>query len=280
MINSIDMDFNNLINFIKERDLEQMIKAIKQNFYYYRNKNADQFKCIVDYYNKYKLWGEIDLENENYELIKTNAEVLVNHHQDFEQLYHNLGDYRSKMILVNVLYYWLMLDDKRIAKMKDTFYSQYFDLDLIKCDENEVIVDVGAYIGDTLVDYIKTFGNKCYKKIFCYEIVPANIKYIKKNIDIFDLKNVVIKEKGVADKKGSLFIENDECSSIKKLTDSGQLEVKTISIDEDINGKITFVKMDIEGGELLALKGLQKNINLNQLLAFIITMIIYGKYLK
>lgn len=258
--NYIDMSFNNLIKYIKEKNLDEMIDAIKHNFYYWRNTNPSKFGSIIKFYNDHKLWGEVDLEKNNFELIKRNAETLIYHREDFEWLYNQLKDYRSKTILTNVLYYWIMLDDKRVSKLADSFYSQYFDLDLIKCDTNEVFVDVGAYTGDTLTEYIKVFGKNCYKKIFCYEIVPANIEYIKKNIDILNLKNIVIKQKGASDKNSKLFLEDDGCSSIKKLTDSGTIEIETVKIDDDIRGKVSFIKMDIEGGELSAIKGLKKKI--------------------
>ena len=35
-------------------------------------------------------------------------------------------------------------------------------------DENEIIVDLGAYTGDTIIDYLNTYTD--YKKIYCYEI--------------------------------------------------------------------------------------------------------------
>lgn len=259
-INNIDLSFKNLIDYVKGKNLEEITNDIKHNFYYYRNTKPAKFNSIVNYYNKYKLWGEINLDENNLELIRRNAETLVNNIADFIWLYEKLEDYRSKKILVNVLYYWIMLDDKRISELQDNFYSQYFDLDIIKCDKNEVFVDVGAYIGDTVTEYIKIFGKNSYKKMYCYEIVPANIEYIKENIEMFKLKNIVIKEKGATDKHNKLFIKNDECSSIAKLDDTGKIEVETVRIDDDIKGKVTFIKMDIEGGELSAVKGLEHKI--------------------
>ena len=260
MHNEIDVQFYNLMEFIKERDIKQIEKAIKQNFLYLRNKEPLTYNSITNYYNKYKMWGLIDLDNNTYDLIKNNAESLVNHRKDFEWLYKKLGDYRSKKILTTVLYYWLTLDYKRVGKLIDNNFNQYFDLDLIKCNKNEVIVDVGSYIGDSIIDYTKVYGKNNYKKFYCYEIVPSNIDYIKKNIKKFDLDNIIIKQKGASDKKGFMSLDEDGVSSTATLLKKGKLKIKTVRIDEDIKDKVTFIKMDIEGDEEKALLGCHNTI--------------------
>lgn len=258
--NQIDIDFNNMMNFIKEKNLEQVKEIIKHNYEYRSKTDLFNYARIVDFYNVIKLWGTIDLKAMDYELIDNNAKALVEHRQDIEWLYSRLGDYRSKKILTCILYYWLMLDYQKIDQIQDKFYSQYFDLDLVHCDENEVFVDIGSYIGDTLVSYSKTFGVDCYKRTYCYEIVPNSVEYINRNIEQFNLKNVVVRQKGASDKKGKLFIPKDEASSISQLSEEGEICVETVTIDDDIDEPVTFIKMDIEGAEEQALLGCRKKI--------------------
>lgn len=250
---NIDIDFYNLIDFIKERNLEQTETAIKENYIYLKNTQPNLYNTIVNYYNKNKMWGTLDLNNKDYELIKRNADALVNHSDDFVWLYNSLGDYRSKKILVAILYYWFSMDNKRLIQLTDNYYYQYFDQDLIECDKNEVFVDIGSYIGDTVVNYVKSYSN--YKKIYCYEIIPANIEYIKKNVELFNLEDVVIRKKGISDKIESLYIKEDSVSSTTTLVEKGNIKINTTTIDKDIKEKITFIKMDIEGDEVKALKG-------------------------
>ncbi|MDD2445955.1 MAG: FkbM family methyltransferase, partial [Clostridia bacterium] len=160
--------------------------------------------------------------------------ALVEHREDFKWLYNRLGDYRSKRILLNVLSYWMTNDDSKISELSDKYFLQYFDLDLIKIDKDEVFVDVGAYIGDTLIEYVKAFGADCYKKFYCYEIVPKNIDLIRKNIELFNLKNVIIRDKGVSNKNGFMYITQNEVSSIITLAEAGKLKVETVKLDDDI----------------------------------------------
>lgn len=253
--NPIDMEFKHLMQFIKERDVFQIIEAVKQNLSHLSATNNQLYHRSVNYFNHYKLWGEYDPGKGVYELAEERAHVLVDHREDFEWLYERLKDFRSKRILVNILSYWLMSDPKKIEQICDHTFDQYFDLDLIKCSKDEVFVDVGGYIGDTLVSYGKTFGNKGYKRIYCYEIVPENIKYIEKNIELFQLDNVTIREKGAADRNGTTYLTEDVLSSVSQLSESGAIPVPIVKIDDDIEEDVTFIKMDIEGGEEDALLG-------------------------
>lgn len=257
--NQTDKEFVWISDFIKERNFSQMKKVIKDNFIFLKKINFMKFNSVVNYYNEYKhLWGEINFDKGTYELISNRARALVNHREDFEWLYDRLADYRSKRILLNILSYWITNDDSKIAGLSDKYFLQYFDQDLIKVDKNEIFVDVGAYIGDTLVDYAKCFGADAYKKFYCYEIVPKNIEFIEKNIKIFNLNNVIIKEKGVSNKNGIMYLPQDIVSSIITLSETGEKEVETVKLDDDINEKVTFIKMDIEGAEEKALLGCRK----------------------
>ncbi|MCX8074486.1 MAG: FkbM family methyltransferase [Clostridia bacterium] len=258
--NKIDVEFNGMMDFVRNKTVEQMIDCIKYNFEYMSKTNKFNYERIEDFYNRHKLWGSIDLKNSKYELIENNARSLVENIKDLEWLYYKLEDYRSKKILNAVLFYWLMLDCKRVSELNDNLYNQYFDLDLIHCDENEVFVDIGGYIGDTVVSFVKNFGAKNYKKIYTYEIVPSNIEYIEKNIELFKIENVVIRSKGAGSHTDNMFVPKDEVSPICKLSGEGEIKLDLVKIDDDIEENVTFIKMDIEGAEEDALLGCREKI--------------------
>lgn len=253
--NQIDIEFDRLIQFIKELDISQMRDAVKQNLKHFSSTNNQLYNSSMDYYNQYKFWGTYYPEKGDYELADNRARALVEHWEDFEWLYQNLKDFRSKRILTNILYYWLMSDPKKIEQIYDKTFNQYFDLDIVKCNENEVFVDIGGYIGDTLVNYSNTFGNNCYKKMYCYEIVTANIEYIEKNVKFFNLDNVIIRKKGASNRNGTMYLSSDDLSSVTQLSENGAFVIPIVKIDDDIEENITFIKMDIEGGEEEALLG-------------------------
>lgn len=250
-----DKELEQLKLFINERNLTQITEGIKQNLRHENAVNASRYISCINYYNEYKLWGSYYPEKNDFTMAENRADALVNHLDDFEWLYNALADNRSKRILINLLYYWFSSDPGKIGQIHDKTFDQYFDLDLIKCDENEVFVDIGGYIGDSIISYVRNYGINCYKKIYTYEIIPANIKYIQENIRLFELKNIEICEKGAASKNGTLYISNNESSSILHLAEDGTYPVPTVKIDDDIKENVTFIKMDIEGAEEDALMG-------------------------
>ena len=85
---------------------------------------------------------------------------------------------------------------------------EYFDSDIIEAirmTEAETFVDCGAFDGDTVlgfVNFLKRCGRSAYNKIYAFEIDPANIKQMCKNLN--GLNNVELIEKGVTDHTGTL----------------------------------------------------------------------------
>jgi FkbM family methyltransferase len=140
---------------------------------------------------------------------------------------------------------------------EDKIYKDYFDMDIFKCGPGEVLVDMGSFIGDTVKDYILSYGKK-YKRIYCYEITPSTFEELKHNLGY--LPDVVFRHKGVSDKRGIMYIADDRKSSSNALSEKGGIAVETVAIDEDITEPVTFIKMDIEGAEQKALLGCASHI--------------------
>lgn len=257
----VDKYFGRLMDFLKELTRDAMKDAIVQNLQNLRRTDGRNYTGIVSYYNKYSdLWGRYDPDKGIFDLVDNRVEALYDHRRDFEWLYGRLCDYRSKKILLNILSFWLTTEYAKIGEIADQTFGQYFDFDLIQCDKNEVFVDIGAFIGDTLVNYVNAFGADCYSRIFCYEIVPANVQCIHRNVALFHLKNVDVRAKGASDTSGRMYLAADGVSPVNQLAPSGAIGVPTVTIDADIDGPVTFIKMDIEGAEEQALLGCREKI--------------------
>jgi len=52
-----------------------------------------------------------------------------------------------------------------------------------------------------------------------------------------------------------MFLSSNVLSSISQLSENGAFDVPIVKIDDDIGEDVTFIKMDIEGGEEEALLG-------------------------
>ena len=127
------------------------------------------------------------------------------------------------------------------------YLKNYYDISNIT--HKEVIVDVGANIGDFSI-----FLSKKAKKIYSFEPIPKVYKKFKKNIALNKIKNIKAYNLAISNKDGILKMTNPENSVVSKLDSNGQLNVKTISwnkLDKMTPEKIDLLKIDIEGGEYL-----------------------------
>ena len=141
--------------------------------------------------------------------------------------------------------------------------------------ENEVLIDCGAYDGDVSLLFTKLIKPKL---IYAFECDPENFKKLKKNTSHLD--NIHILEKGCWSEKTILSFSN--CGTMASKIDSdGQIKIETDSIDNIVGpfgpfadrkdsmgasapgvvqDAATFIKMDVEGAELEALKGARNTI--------------------
>lgn len=140
----------------------------------------------------------------------------------------------------------------------------------LKNDMN--FIDIGANQGE-----FSLLASKIIKKgkILSFEPLSSNVKKIKKNVELNNIHNIEIYPHGLSDKQGDLpiytSISNDEggindglstlYSSNSKSTFE---EIVSLKVFDDLFfeklDRIDFVKIDIEGSELFALKGMSKSL--------------------
>lgn len=130
--------------------------------------------------------------------------------------------------------------------------KQYFDCPEISFGENEVFVDAGCCDGATIETFIKVCNNKC-SRIYGFEPDTVCAQYCRQRF-IGDSRIEMI-EKGAWSEEGQVhFEEKDE--GLSCITDKGTKTINVDTIDRIcINDTVTYIKMDIEGAELEALKG-------------------------
>jgi FkbM family methyltransferase len=127
--------------------------------------------------------------------------------------------------------------------------------------EDEVIADIGCFDCYTTLQYFK-YGNEKYKKIYSFEPEPTQYKLCKETIEKGGYDNWEIYNCGVYDETGKLYFDSN--ASCTKVSEEGNIEVDVIRLDDFFreHEAPTFIKMDIEGAELSALKGCSDTIRL------------------
>jgi FkbM family methyltransferase len=131
------------------------------------------------------------------------------------------------------------------------------------------VYDVGANIGYITLMMAHNVGPQ--GQVVAFEALPENVERIQKNIALNNLSNVTVVSAAVLDKTARVsFFVHDSVGMGKAAGSAGRREehykaeinVPGLSLDEYVylqgNPAPAAVKMDIEGGEVLALPGMRR----------------------
>ena len=142
------------------------------------------------------------------------------------------------------------------------FYSKYAIDELTTLDSvrNKDIIDAGGYVGDTAL----LFSSYTDKSIHVFEASPSNMDIIRETIRLNQLENIVPVSKTLGEKSGTATFSLGERNSCNSLVERpgynypNHIEVPVITLDDYVrenNLEVGLIKVDIEGGEQLLLKG-------------------------
>jgi len=126
--------------------------------------------------------------------------------------------------------------------------------------EGNAVVDIGASIGYFTLLMAKLVGKS--GTVYCIEPTPNQFIYLKHNIIQNGFEDRVLGLNiAASDQNGSIAIQCNACSPNKLLG---------WRLDDILPEKVDFIKMDIDGSETKALKGLIKTIENNPQLKMIV----------
>lgn len=132
--------------------------------------------------------------------------------------------------------------------------GQYFDLPELYHVDDEAFVDAGAYDGGTSKAFAAWSKGK-YSHIYAFESNPGNLDLCKNGLNGISQCKTTLFPYGVWKERSVLHFSVDN-QAMSKVDDRGRLSIQVTSIDEELSQRhVTFIKMDIEGAELEALKG-------------------------
>ena len=174
---------------------------------------------------------------------------------NFKKAYEMLADVKSKEDYLNILRFKLSGDVKYLLKAHSEKMKLYYDV--LPLSENEAIVDLGAYDGDTIREFLNVTGGR-YKSIIALEPDEKNFRKLERKTD--GLPNLTRLNLGAWDKEETLYFAKKSGRN-SRLEESG-VPVSFNSVDNIVKEKVTFIKMDIEGAELKALEGAKNTVAL------------------
>lgn len=182
-------------------------------------------------------------------------EFLNKYKKDLEYVYNNLYDEESKKTFYNIIMFKLTGELDYLFKCESDYKNDFKNI--LNLKQNSSYLDLGAYNGDTVLEFIKNVGGG--GKITAVE---SDAKTFKKLLDNTKDFNVDCINAAVLNKDGTVLFSSK--GNRGSFVGEGE-EIKAITIDSLFkNANYDFIKFDIEGQELNAIIGGKNTITNNK----------------
>lgn len=177
-------------------------------------------------------------------------EFLCAHAAQIEQAHDRLADDASRKVFAGVAEFFLT---GRLQVLDEISTPRRQNLQLLGLSGEEVYADLGAYRGDTVLEFIETVGS--YRQIFAVEPDKRNFSKLEQLVRERGLEHVSVKHAAAYSKECLLPFSSPggRSSAIGR----GGETVQALPLLSLTDGVVpTYIKMDIEGAEAAALQGM------------------------
>lgn len=183
-----------------------------------------------------------------------NREFFEKNRLDIEKVYDILYDDKSKEVFLDFLKFELTGELEYLFKSETDKDEAFYNI--LKLGSGETYLDLGAYRGDTVEEFLK-YSDGRYEQIIALE---PDRKSFKKLIDFLnDKENTLAVNKGIWDSNGTVCFKNGGGRNNSVNSDGFETEVTTVdSIAKSFN--ITYLKADTEGCEYKLLCGAENTL--------------------
>ena len=181
------------------------------------------------------------------------------HRAPLDAVFSALSDEKSYKVLQSVIAY------KKSGKIDDLFSCESPEEELwrlLGSGEHESYLDLGAYTGDTLADFVRSVDG-CYDHLYAMEPDARNFRKLTENTITYhdcELHNIA-----VSDHRETLqFLKNSGRGSNRGGSAAGRsrvIDVPADSVDNILGGRpCSVIKFDVEGQEAKAIAGAAQTI--------------------
>jgi FkbM family methyltransferase len=168
-----------------------------------------------------------------------------------ESLWRNFADEESRRAFLSVLLYRLTWDRRWADDCRLSCASMYFFTDAMDVAENEILVDGGAFDGDTVAGFAERTNGR-YRHIHAFELDPANLDALRRRV--MPMPRVTIHPVGLWSGHATLNLAPGHGATTSP-GENDRVPVPVEALDQLGLGPVSFIKLDIDGAERLALQG-------------------------
>lgn len=184
-------------------------------------------------------------------------EYVKNHEEELDQVYQLLVDTHSQKVMRSILDY--KISGKLCYLKEATSPMEEVYTSLICPGREDVYVDLGAYTGDTVEEFVRAAGGAC-RQIWAMEPDRKNYQKLLKRAEAMGLTNITAVNAGSYDRTDTLLFSAraGRNSSIDQIKGK---PVKVDSVDHLLGGaSVSVIKFDVEGAEEKSILGCEQTI--------------------
>ncbi len=203
------------------------------------------------------LWhhGKKELENMSV------RELMQNSRDDIEKAYGMFADKESRQVFLSIIKYRLTLDSAELANAP---FKQYYSPHVSPV-RGDVIIDGGAWVGDTAIGFARYLACQC--KIFSFEPEKNNYDLLRENIAASGVEGAVEPVMAGLWSNGCYMRFNSDIKygegTQYHVDSEGSEKIEVVALDSFARERgicPTLIKMDIEGAEVKAIEGARETV--------------------
>ena len=177
---------------------------------------------------------------------------------NFEKVYDLLADEQSKIVYRDILNFKISGKLSYLTHCETPISEAYQNI--IKPDENEDYVDLGAYKGDTIQELLQ-FSNNSLNSITAFEADKKNYKKLCANVEKIGFAEKANLLNVAAYREKDILLFTNKAGRQSAISKTQGIETEANSLDNVLEGKrASFINMDVEGAEKDAIEGCRNTI--------------------
>jgi len=194
--------------------------------------------------------------------MSASAFVACQYAEKYSNIVNMLEDDLSKISYLASIYNLLTFDNSFVHYVP----NQYFGLPNFSLNNSEIIVDAGAYVGDTVEEYVRR-GTEGVN-VYAFEPYDKALDKLRNRVSrvkqewLLKDDDIVIVPAGVGAETKKIFFSHIGNPTMIIQSEQGAFELPVYSLDDYFRDKepFTILKADVEGSELDMLKGAKNTI--------------------